>query len=149
MQKHANVGGKGNAGVENFRSEFAHAFCTGVRIGDCLGQKRAGIFPRELCAAFVNQICIEVLLHAAADIVCKMAHIKTLQEAGALYDGDGGKIAQNKTGHVGKAAPVPGKIHQTLRHLSLKPGTGQKAEIINQTGDGDDQKKPPLAAEIE
>lgn len=88
------------------------------------------------------------MFHAEVDIVAEPADVISLEVAGNLDQENGGYIDQCQVEHVSEKI-APGKdIQKTLRELTFKPGTGEQADIIEQSRGGNNKKGFAFRVEI-
>ena len=147
-QKHSCISSQGNSCIKNLRSEFAHSLYAVIHIQDCLGHNASlALFPKA-CTTFPHQTGIQDFFHSAIYIVGKTPHIKPLNIPGSLDNCNGGHIAQYQNQHIRKLVSPFQDIHQAAGHFPLKPGTCQKADIIDQTGYSHCQKHFPFFLKI-
>ena len=83
-------------------------------------------------SAFAYQTPIQNFFHPPVDIIGKTPHIETFDISCCLNNGNGYHISTHQNPHIRECAASIQDIHQTSRHLSLKPGPCQKSDIIDQ-----------------
>ena len=148
VKQHAHIADQRDAGVENLGREFAHPLGAVVDVGDRLCDHVPGVFLCKVCGGKVHEPRVQNLFHRTVGMVAEFADIQALYESCGLYRRNRQNISRSQRRHGTERFSVPENIQKPLRHTPFKPWTGQKADIIDNAGDGDDQQRWPVCLKI-
>ena len=96
----------------------------------------------------MDEIAVDDFLHAAAGIVCEDAHVEPLEKAGDLDDSDDADIGEGEPGHGGGRLPAAQNVIETLGKAAFIQRSGQQADVVDETENGDEEQREPFGAEI-
>ena len=96
----------------------------------------------------MNQAVVEISSHTAADIIGKASDAEALDSTGHLYDGNDNYIDKGQLQHIPGGSGTVNDVIKTLGQLSFIVRPRQHAYIVDQTGNGNDDKDRYLSFEI-